>query len=186
MKSIKLVISNIVIMILLVLFIGPITYVNGEKKAEDYYLEGKDYYINGHYDQAIDSFAKAIKVNNNLADAYISRGHAYAIKPNPDLNQAISDFDRAIQINPLEDEAFTGRGIAYARQQKLDKAIADFNQAIKLNPQNALAYSFRGMAYGNKKDFSKAWQDVDKARSLGLEPPPEFIELLKKNSGRAK
>ena len=34
-------------MILLVLFIFPITYVNGEKRAEDYYLEGKDYYIKG-------------------------------------------------------------------------------------------------------------------------------------------
>ena len=186
MKLIKLVIFNIVIMLLLVLFIFPIIYVNGEKRAEDYYLEGKDYYIKGLYDQAIESFTKAIKLNNNLADAYTSRGHAYAIKQNPDLNHAISDFDQAIQINPLEDNAFTGRGLAYARQQKIDKAISDFNQAIKLNPQNALAYSFRGMAFCNKKDFSNAWQDVHKAQSLGFEPPPEFMEILKKFSGREK
>lgn len=173
-------------MSLLVFMIFPITYANGEKKAEDYFLEGKDYYINDHYDQAIEAFTKAIKLNNNLADAYVSRGHAYAIKPDPDLNQAIADFDQAIKINPLEEGAFTGRGMAYARQQKLDKAIADFNQAIKLNPQNPLAYSFRGMVYCNKKDFSKAWEDVNKARSLGLEPPPQFMELLKKSSGREK
>ncbi len=186
MKSIKLVIFNIAMMILLVLFVLPLTYVNGEKKPEDYYLEGKDCYINGHYDEAIESFTKAIKLNNNLADAYISRGHAYAIKPNPDLNQAIADFNRAIQINPLEDNAFTSRGLAHARQKKLDEAIADFNQAIKLNPQNALAYSFRGMVYCNKRDFTKAWQDVHKVQSLGLEPPPELLELLKKYSGQEK
>ena len=138
MKSLKFEIASMVMVILLVILIFPISYVYGEKKAEDYYLEGKDYYINGNYDQAIESFTKAIKLNNNLADAYLSRGHAYAVKPNPDLNQAISDFDHAIKINPLEDSAFTGRGLAYARQGKLDLAIADFNQAIKLNPQNPL------------------------------------------------
>jgi tetratricopeptide (TPR) repeat protein len=186
MKLLKLGVANIVIMILLVLWIFPISYVYGEKKAEDYYLEGKDFYINGHYDQAIESFTKAIKLNNNLADAYLSRGHAYAVKPDPDLNRAISDFNEAIKINPLEDAAFTGRGLAYARQGKLDNAIADFNQAIKLNPQNPLAYSLRAMVYCNKKDFSKAWEDVHKVQSLGGQPPPELMELLKKYSGRAQ
>jgi hypothetical protein len=42
------------------------------------------------------------------------------------------------------------------------------------------------MAYCNKKDFSNAWQDVHKAQSLGFEPPPEFMEILKKFSGREK
>ncbi len=186
MKSLKFEIASMAMVILLVFFVYPISYVYGEKTAEDYYLEGKDYYINGNYDQAIESFTKAIKLNNNLADAYLSRGHAYAVKPNPDLNQAISDFDHAIKINPLEDSAFTGRGLAYARQGKLDLAIADFNQAIKLNPQNPLAYALRGMVYCNKKDYPKAWEDVHKVESLGAKPPPELIELLKKYSGRTQ
>ncbi len=135
MKSLKFETTSMVMVFLLFLMIFSISDVYGEKKAEDYYLEGKDYYINGNFDQAIESFTKAIKLNNNLADAYLSRGHAYAVKPDPDLNLAITDFDHAIKINPLEDSAFTGRGLAYARQGKLDLAIADFDQAIKLNPQ---------------------------------------------------
>ncbi len=186
MKSLKFEIASMAMVILVVFLIYPISYLYGEKKAEDYYLEGKDYYINGNYDQAIESFTKAIKLNNNLADAYLGRGHAYAVKPDPDLSLAISDFDHAIKINPLEGSAFTGRGLAYARQGKLDLAIADFNQAIKLNPENPLAYSLRGMVYCNKKDYPKAWQDVHKVESLGAKPPPELIELLKKYSGRTQ
>jgi len=64
MKSLKLEIASRIMVILFVILIFPISYVYGEQKAEDYYLEGKDYYINGNYDQAIESFTKAIKLNN--------------------------------------------------------------------------------------------------------------------------
>jgi len=139
---------------------------------------------NGNYDRAIADCNKAIEINPNDAVAYYNRGSVYPDKGN--YNQAIADFNKAIEINPDYAKAYANQGIAYARNGNYDKAIANFIKAIEINPNDASGYYNRGVAYFGKDDFDKAWEDVHKAESLGYEVIPEFLEELKKASGREK
>lgn len=49
-----------------------------------------------------------------------------------------------------------------------------------------MAYSSGAMVYLEMREYDNAWKDADKAQSLGFPPPPEFMELLRKSSGRKK
>ncbi len=81
---------------------------------------------------------------------------------------------------------YNNRGNAYYSKGQYDQAISDFNKALEINPRYALAYNNRGVAYYFKREYEKSWKDVEKAQSLGYQIHPEFLEELRKASGREK
>ena len=55
--------------------------------------KGQKFYIRGDWDAAIASFTEAIRLDPNLAWAYVNRGLAYSIKG--DRRKARADYDKA-------------------------------------------------------------------------------------------
>jgi tetratricopeptide (TPR) repeat protein len=152
------------------------------KDAKFYNNRGVAYFAKGEYDQAISELNKAIEINPSYVEAYDNRGCAYVAKGKYD--QGISDFNRALEINPKLASAYTNRGTAYMNKGQYDQAISDINKALDLNPKFALAYYSRGMSYYYKKEYDKSWEDIKKAKDLGWRIPPEFLDKLRKDSGR--
>ena len=70
--------------------------------------------------------------------------------------------------------------------KELDSTISVFSEAIKNDPNYAGAYYNRSIAYFYKNEFDKSWQDVHKAMSLGCKFNPDFLELLRRASGKEK
>jgi tetratricopeptide (TPR) repeat protein len=149
---------------------------------EAYGFRGTAYFKKGNLDQAISDLNKAIELNPNYSLAYCNRGFAYVKKG--DHDQALFDFNKAIELNPNYADAFVGRGATYARKGNYDQAISDNNKVIEIDPNYAGAYYSRGVAYYFKNDYDKAWIDINKAEWLGFKVDPEFLEALKKASGR--
>ena len=89
-------------------FYPTIVYAVEQKTVVDYFIEGKEAYQKGQYDEAIKDFTETIQLNSKLSDAYFARGSAYANKKQPNL--AISDLTKAIQLNPLTGSFYTTRG----------------------------------------------------------------------------
>jgi tetratricopeptide (TPR) repeat protein len=108
--------------------------------------------------------ATCIRVNPNYAEAFNSRGFAYAKRGQ--FDRAIRDYDQAIRLIPNYAEAFSGRGVAYAREGQHDRAIQDYDQAIRLNPNDAIAFSNRGFAKRAKGDSAGGDADIAKANQL--------------------
>ena len=71
-------------------------------------------------------------------------------------------------------------------ENDINGMISVFDEAIKDRPNFAGFYYNRGVAYFYKKDYDKSWQDVHKAESLGYKFNADFVESLKKASGREK
>ena len=118
------------------------------------------------------------------AEECISRGLSHGSVDNSD--EAISDFNKAIEIDPNSAEAYYCRGRAYHDRGNLDKAISDYTQVIKINPNYFEALKKRAMVYLYKKDYAKSWEDVHKVEAIGFKVDTEFLEKLKKASGREK
>lgn len=151
--------------------------------SEYYYLRrGIFNYNEGRYDQAISDFTRTLEINPKLGNVYYNRGAAYWVKG--EYDNAISDFNKALEINPRDPDAYISRGGVYIKKDQPDHAIPDFNKALELDPKSAEAYLNRGIAYYLKREYDKSWQDVKKARNLGYQIPPEFLEELRKTSGR--
>jgi len=152
--------------------------------AEAYNNRGLAYWNKGQFEQAISDFNKAIEIDPKPASFYFNRGMAYVEKSQYD--QAISDYSKALEIDPKLVEAYTKRGWAYIRKGHYDQAISDCTKALDINSWFAVAYTNRGIAYYFKKEYDKSWEDIKRAQDLGHKIPPEFLEELRKASGREK
>ena len=150
----------------------------------EYFNHGFAYAKQGNFTEAISAYTKAIEINSSFAEAYNNRGLNYVEQGN--LPQAISDYAKAIEINPNLADAYGDRGVAYKHQGNYTQAISDFTKAIKIDPNYAGTYYNRGAVYYAAKDYDKAWADVHTAEKLGYNVNPEFLNALKKESGRDK
>jgi len=127
--------------------------------------------------------ATAFPAGEESASFYINRGYELSQKGQDD--QAIADFTKALEINPRDAAAYNNRGVAYSHQGQMDRALAEFTKALEINPRNADAYHNRAKAYFYKKDYDKTWADIKQAQSLGFKPDAEFLQALRKASGKA-
>ncbi|MBW1726356.1 MAG: tetratricopeptide repeat protein [Deltaproteobacteria bacterium] len=102
-----------------------------DKTKEAYIKQGVANVKLKKYNQAIEDFSRAIKLDPNNAEYYYKRGVTYG-----NLNQhqkAIEDFNEAIRLNPKYAEAYSNRGFVY--MMKLDdkkKACSDWKRACEL------------------------------------------------------
>jgi tetratricopeptide (TPR) repeat protein len=134
------------------------------------------------YDQAIADYGQAISADPTLAEAYIGRGVAYALKGEPDT--AITDFNRAIALKPDLAQAWLNRGIAWRAKNDLDRAITDYNEAIRLDPSLPQTRNARAWALHLKGEDSKGLPDAELAVKFSpteanyVETRAEILEAL--------
>ena len=115
------------------------------------------------YDQAIDYFDRAIKIDPRDATALCWRGAAWFHKKKYD--NTIRDLDLAIDLKPKAECAveYTIRGAAYMNKKDYERAASDFDEAIRIEPTMAQAHLNRGGIYLIKKHYAKAVSAFDDA-----------------------
>lgn len=99
-------------------------------------------------------------------------------------DEAITAFNVVIHINPKYTDAYFQRGVAYAHKYNFDEALLDYARAIEIDPNLSYIYANRALTYFLKQEYAKSWEDVRKVESLGEKVDAEFLEELKKSSGR--
>ena len=102
---------------------------------EWHFEQGNALFEAGLYDQAIEEYDEAIRLNPEFADAYYNRGAAYGRLGQFQL--AIEDCDEAIRLDPENAFAYLLRGAVYSDMGRPIEARADLETAITLtdNPQ---------------------------------------------------
>ena len=125
--------------------------------------------VMGEFEKVIVACNEALKIDPNLAWAYVTRGVAYA--GSIQYDKAIEDYNKAIALNPNFAEAYINRGNAYYGLNNHERAIEDYNKAIALNPNHAEAYNNRGSAY-RLNEHKRAIEDYNKAIALN----PNFAD----------
>jgi len=129
--------------------------INTEKSLE-YSNEGKRFYYNNDYDNAVRNSNKAIEMNSGNTVAYILLAVIASTKNN--YNEAIKNYTKAIELCHLPD-LYLWRGSAYSRIDNYSAAIEDFNKAIEFDYKNVPAWVNRGISYYKKGDYDKAISD---------------------------
>jgi len=129
-------------------------------------------------------FIKISDVDARHAEGYVKSAETYFSEGQYDF--AISDYNLALGIHPRLVDAYIGRGLAYVQKGEYDFAISDYNIALEVSPNNSLAYNNRGRAYYLKGEYDKSWGDFKKAQELGYKVPSDFLDDLRKASGREK
>jgi tetratricopeptide (TPR) repeat protein len=129
-----------------------------------YVKRGYCYTVKGLFDNAIEDYTMAIKLEPNNPFYYAARGVVYSKKEF--FDRAIEDFSTAITRQPEYMKAYFERGNAYLKTRNYDSAIEDFTTVIKIDPEYINAYKGRGIAYDRKGLRNLAQSDAEKAKQL--------------------
>jgi len=108
--------------------------------------------------KAKEAAEKALKLNSNLPEAYVSLG-AIATFYDWDSEKAHHYLQRAIQLNPNSANARIWYELAYSvLDQNFDEALAQLTVALKLDPLNLLVRIRMAYIYYYRYDFDTAIQ----------------------------
>jgi tetratricopeptide (TPR) repeat protein len=151
------------------------------KNAKDYQQRARTHNRKGEYDKAIGDCDKAIQLDPQFGDTYLTRGTAFLKKRF--YEKAITDFDQGIRLNPKNALAYINRGMAYLQKLDYDKAIADCDHAIELNPQGTVAYNNRGAAHLKKRDYDGAIADYEQVIRIN---PKDALAYLNRGTARLR
>lgn len=91
---------------------------------------------------ARDELEKAIRLNGNLALAYVSRGVGYTYLPpsfGGGIDLALKDFNKAIAINPNLADAYLWKGVALHKANQNAEARQALQKALQLDPNRLWA-----------------------------------------------
>jgi len=147
-------------------------------KARDQLNKGVKAYKDNHYEQAIDHFQNAVRLDPALINARMYLATAYVSQYIPGVedsenvrtaNQAIQEYQKVIDMNPSrEQKVNSAKGIAYLNLQmkKWDEAKKYYRMASDLDPNDAEPYYSVGVI-----DWSACYQPrMEKRAQLGMKP----------------
>ena len=180
-------------------------------KAEAYFNRGQAYYDRANletvvdgvlvvtdaaarkawFDPAVADFKKAVELDGRYERAWDMLGLTH--ETTGELDLAISEYTQEMALNSLGKSrvanAYCLRGESDQKQKKYDAAIADYEKAIELgataddwscDPYNPLF----GL-YDRNRQFDQAWEVVHMAQRSRKWIESEFLDKLKKDSGRS-
>ena len=121
---------------------------------------------NKNYQQAINYYTEAVKINAIDHESYNNRANIYMDQNN--FNAAILDYKQALVVKPDYYVALDNMGALYARRGMFDSALYYFTKVLELKPDYKPTYSNRAITFMSLKRYDEAIKDWQ--RFLGYQP----------------
>lgn len=145
-------------------------------KAMLFYKAGMAFKQNSNYNEALNSFNKAILVDKKFDSAYVEMGNIYSGGGNTDL--AVYNYNKALIINPKYTNALIGMGKIYRDAKKnYDSAIIFYNAAEQLDKNNKETYYALAWIYNATQQYEKAISFAVKSLQVDNTYKPSYGEL---------
>lgn len=122
--------------------------------ARLYSNRGDLYFLLHDFDNAVDDYSHAIKLDGTLDTAWFGRGMARGRQGF--IKEGIADLTVYINRHPDDSRAHTKRGVRYLWLGEKENARHDLQTAIKLNPNNAEAHDDLGVILAQTGDYKSA------------------------------
>ncbi len=116
-------------------------------------------------DPAKECFIKALRYNQELAQAYNNLGYIY-LKHEKKLGKAEENFKRALKVNPDYTEARYNLGLTFMAAGDKERARKEFRTIVAINPQLADPHHWLGLMALEEKQYDEAIDELLKATSL--------------------
>jgi len=135
-------------------------------RAVEHFQRGEECRTKEDWDQAIEYFNAAIRLDRNFAKAYFERGNIKLRLGRHD--EAIADYTRAVRLEPRNAAYRNNRGRACFESKLYGRALTDYDRALEIDPRFAVSYFNRGLAREALQDRDGALADF--AKCVELEP----------------
>jgi tetratricopeptide (TPR) repeat protein len=132
--------------------------------VKDYAKQGEKLFIEGKYQEALNTYAKALEIQESLPEVWNNRG--VILTKLQRYAEAIDSYDQAIKIHSDYPDAWNNRGVALGKLKEYEKAVASYDHAVKLKPDYADAWNNRGFALTQLKKYDEAILSYQQATAL--------------------
>jgi len=112
------------------------------KRAKRYFELGGKLFNDHKYNDAIDSYTKAIKLDPTYSSAYFNRSLCFAEKG--EYEKASRDLLMVIKFEPNSFDAPYIMGVISEKKQDFETALKWYDKSIKKNPNYSPAVEARG------------------------------------------
>lgn len=128
--------------------------------------KGNALYNQGKYEDAVEAYDEAIKLDTENTPAWLAKG--LALDELERYYEAIEAYDEVIKLDPEIAAAWNDKGVALGKLDKDDEEIAAYEKAIKLDPNTALYWTNKGMVLNGQGKYTKAIEAFN--RAIRLDP----------------
>lgn len=142
--------------------------------ANDYVEQGKAFYFEGRFEDALSCYEQSIQIEPENARAWFGKGAA--LTKLQQLEGAIVAYEKAIDIKPDFSEAWFGKGTALAKLQKVEGAIAAYDKATEIKPDFFLAWFSKARCHAAQGDLELVLKSLQNAIQLNSEKAREAIK----------
>ena len=143
-----------------------------EAKAEDFKSRGNKAMKNKQYQEAVDLYTKAVKID--LSSAVYRANRSAALLSMEKFEQACTDAFIATQLDPNYAKAWARLGIAHLKRDNWQRAHDAYQRAIEVAGDESTSLMRQGLA------GAKAKLDAE-AEAIDRETNPRAREVLRKN-----
>jgi tetratricopeptide (TPR) repeat protein len=130
----------------------------------------------------IKEYIKAVQASPQDHGAYELLANAYVVAKQYD--KAVQVFGKALELTPDPSYVLHDRGLVQARAGHYNEAIADLNKAMEFRADQpdfiAKTYNDLAVVHYYFHKYALSAQDAAKARDMGLELAPDFVDALAK------
>lgn len=134
---------------------------------------GRIYFDRGQYQQALDSFKKAVELEPDFLPGYTNLGAVSFILG--DHGQSIGYFQRAIQINPAAYRSYYGLALVYENVGNNALAVAALGRSLELNPGDPAAIQKLGEVQLKAGKYTEALETGRQMQERGLNGAFEIL-----------
>ena len=129
---------------------------------EDYsvFLKGIQYILANETDQAIETFSRAVQINSDTIETYVTLGNLFRVKGEIDrairIRQSILLREKVDQETKLQ--ALFDMAVDYKQGGFLQRAISTFEEVIRRAPKRLDAYKELEGLYEDTHDWQRAYE----------------------------
>jgi tetratricopeptide (TPR) repeat protein len=144
-------------------------------KPAAYVSDAWTLYNAGYYQQAIEKFSHATKLNAMYIYAYEGLGWTYW-KLN-DFDNALKNFDMIVSISPNTVNSYSNRARFLYGARKYELAVPDFEQSLALTPQDASLLVGLGISNQQLGKFEAAKEALESAIGIDKTQSEAYLHL---------
>ncbi|MBS1511799.1 MAG: tetratricopeptide repeat protein [Bacteroidetes bacterium] len=155
-------------------FISDEDAKKNERKVNELFNAGLNFYYKGIIDKAIEQYNNVLAINPGHVDAYVEIGNSYF--KNKEYDKAISYYEHAIRLDAASNNAYQGMSASKSQQGKYEEAVAFASTAIQLKADIPDYYFNRGVAWIGLGKFENAIADFDRNLALNASDSEAYVE----------
>ncbi len=146
-----------------------------ENTSEYYNKQGKQYYLNKEYDNAIKCFFRAISIDDKNYIAYNNLGMTYWMKNN--LISAEKYFKKAASTSKYYPQPYINLALLYKQKGDMEKHFSFLKKALEVNPDNHWTHYLIGDYYSNTGNYPASIDYYIDAIDINPNFSPSYLAL---------